>query len=585
MATLEIHPDYRALLETFGLATFDALFEAGEGNHVNGHHCRLVSRLELGEGDRKVVIYVKRRWGAAATASWRDLVRLRFPMLPVRYEWKSAVQLLAANIPVSRPVAWGVCADTAPPRAIIAFREVEGPSLAEWIHRSASTARKGRLARSRNAIATALGETARRLHDVGFSFPDLYTKHIYLEDSDGPAPRVVLIDVQRLRMLLPWRRAKDLAALYVSAQVAGVTRTDRLRVLRAYLRGGRVTGRRARALVHRVERAAAKMPGRGQDPNLIDARRTAPPGVVPLLDENMIEVDDGRLRINEAFRPMLEAAGLMTLDAIMAMKSGKTYRLGAGRSTVRVELNDPAGGKRAVYVKRHTHVPVRTKLRRSLSLNPPISFAKNEARGIVRLADIGIPTMRPVAFGEACSHRGRRERSCIITEEVAGATQADDYCEAHFAGALSRDALAAKRRLIRRIAGLARRLHRARLSHRDLYLCHILVRPVENGEPGLHLIDLQRLAHHRRGIGERWIVKDLAALLFSSWPSPATHIRSRVFTDADRLRFAREYFETPHLTPQQKCLIRRVVRKARRIARHEQRRRAQRAPSVRISAR
>lgn len=572
MATLEIHPDYRALLEANGLATFDALFAAGEREKVDGHRLRSVSRLEIGEADRAIVIYIKRRWGEAATASWRDLIRLRWPMVPVHYEWKSALQLLAANIPVSRPVVWGVCADGASPRALIAFREVEGPSLAAWLHRSPSTARSGRAARNRHAIATTLGETVRRLHDVGFSFPDLYTKHLYLEDGDGPAPHVVLIDVQRLRMLLPWRRAKDLAALYVSAQVPEVTRTDRLRVLRAYLRGKRVTGRTARSLMARVERAAATMPGRGRDPNLIDARRTAPPGVVPLADENTIEVDGGRLRVNQAFRPMLEAAGLMTLDAIMAMKGGKTYRLGAGRSTVRVELNDPAGGKRAVYVKRHTRVPVRTKLRRSLSLNPPISFAKNEARGIVRLADIGIPTMRRVAVGEELAPGGRTERSCIITEGIAGATQADDYCEAHFAGATSREDLAAKRRLIRRIAGLARRLHAARLSHRDLYLCHILVRPIEDGEPVLHLIDLQRLAHHRRGIGERWIVKDLAALLFSSWPSPATGIRSPVFTQTDRLRFARAYFGVPRLMEAHKRLLRRVAAKARRIARHEARR-------------
>ena len=576
MAILEIHPDYRVLLETFGLATFDALFEAGEGNRVDGHDLRSVSRLQVDEGDRKVVIYVKRRWGKAATASWHDLVRLRFPMLPVHYEWKSALQLLKANIPVSRPVAWGVCADAASPRALIAFREVEGPSLAEWIHRSASKEPSGRLARSRHAVATTLGQTVRRLHDAGFSFPDLYTKHLYLEHSDGPAPRVVLIDVQRLRALLPWRRVKDLAALYVSAQVPGVTRTDRLRVLRAYFRGRRVTSRRARALMARIERAAARMPGRGRDPNLIDARRTAPPGVVPLADEHMTDVDDGRLRVNKAFRPMLEAAGLTTLDAIMDLEGGQMFRLRPGRSTVRLELADPAGGKRTVYVKRHTGVPFRTKLRRTLSLNPPISFAKHETRGIVRLADIGIASMRRVAVGEQVTHGGRRERSCIITEDIAGATQADDYFQANFSGKLSAEQVAAKRRLVLQMADLARRLHRARLSHRDFYLCHIMVRPVAGAEPVLHLIDLQRLAHHRRGIGQRWVVKDLAALLFSSWPSPATGIRSPVFGQTDRLRFARAYFEVGRLTEAHKRLLRKVVAKARRIARHEARRRARR---------
>jgi hypothetical protein len=124
------------------------------------------------------------------------------------------------------------------------------------------------------------------------------------------------------------------------------------------------------------------------------------------------------------------------------------------------------------------------------------------------------------------------------------------------------------------MADLARRMHAANLSHRDFYLCHIMVRPVEGDEFVLHLIDLQRLTHHRRGIGRRWIVKDLAALLFSSWPGPATGIRLPVFTQTDRVRFARAYFGADRLTAAHKRLLRAVVRKAGRIRRHDARKRA-----------
>jgi hypothetical protein len=124
------------------------------------------------------------------------------------------------------------------------------------------------------------------------------------------------------------------------------------------------------------------------------------------------------------------------------------------------------------------------------------------------------------------------------------------------------------------MAALARRLHDADLSHRDFYLCHIMVRPVGGREPVLHLIDLQRLTHHRRGIGRRWVVKDLAALLFSSMPGPATGIRSRAFTRTDRLRFARAYFQATRLAAEHKRLLRAVMRKAGRMARHDARKRA-----------
>jgi hypothetical protein len=93
----------------------------------------------------------------------------------------------------------------------------------------------------------------------------------------------------------------------------------------------------------------------------------------------------------------------------------------------------------------------------------------------------------------------------------------------------------------------------------------------------LHLIDLQRVESHARDGGERWRVKDLAALLFSSWPSPATGIRSAVFTHTDAMRFAHEYFMTNRLTDDQKDLARRVIAKARWIAAHESRRRARKA--------
>ena len=572
MATLEIHPDDRALLEASGLATFDALYAAGERGRFDGHRARSVSRLPLGEGPgRQVVIYLKRQWGSAAARPWRDLLRLRWPELPARREWNNVRKLLREGIATARPVAWGWSREGGPARSLVAFRAVEGPSLAAWL--ADPQARAAWTPRARRAVAEMIGRTVRQIHEAGLSFPDLYAKHLFIEDIATSVPRVVLIDAHRLRWFLPWRAARDLAALLVTTRSAAVRRTDRLRVLRAYLGGPRI-GRRGRRLIRRIETCAARMAGRGQDPHLAAARRRAMPGGAALADEKMVVADGGRLLVNAALKPVLEAAGLSTLDALMNLEGGRAYRVVPGRATVRVELADPVGGKRAFYVKRFTRVPLRTQLRRLLALVPPESFAREEFRGIVRLADAGIPSVRPVAVGEKFSWRGLREQSCIVTEEVPGATQADTYFQANFAQVLTKEALRAKRKRIIALAHLARRMHGAGLAHRDFYLCHILVRPMAGGEPALHLIDLQRLLLRRHGLPKRWIVKDLAAMLFSSWPSPATMIRSRVFTQTDRLRFARAYFDAAHLASDQKRLLRRVVAKARRIARHETRRRA-----------
>ena len=302
MATLQIHPDYRTLLERGGLATFDALFAAGEAERVDGHHLRSVSRLHIPDADgAEVVVYLKRRWRPNARRSWRDLLRLTWPMPAAEREWTNAMRLVRAAIPVAARVAWGRSDDGGRPRTLVVFREVAGPSLAAWLHGARQIPPAPRL---RRAVAKAVGRAVRALHDAGFSFPDLYGKHLYLENLESGRPRGVLIDVQRLRRATAARKAKDLAALLVSTGGLGASRSDRLRVLASY-RGQRPLDAAGRALIGRIARAAARMPGRGRDPNLIDARRSAPPGLVPPADQRAVEVDGGRLRVKVAFRPML----------------------------------------------------------------------------------------------------------------------------------------------------------------------------------------------------------------------------------------------------------------------------------------
>ena len=577
-----------ALLAANDLADFDALFAAADRHIIDGHRNRSVSRLELrDEAGRPVVVYVKRQWGRGAKRPWRDVVHLRWPEFPARREWRSALALRAAGIAVAEPIAFGHAAGPEGPRSLLACREVPGRSLAALLLALPDGPDRGPAARERHAMARAVGAAVRRLHDAGFSLPDLYAKHVYIERLESPEPRVVFIDPQRLRRFTPGRAMADLAALLATTMAPPACRGDHYRVLAAYMGTDRLTPE-ARARVGPVLARALRIAGRGLDPNLLASRRTAPPGLVPLAEEKPVLLDGGRLRVNEAFLPALEAAGLTSLDAIMAYRAGEPYRDVPGRLTVRAELADPAGGRLAVYIKRYSRVPWKTRLARLLRPGEPDSFAMAEGKNIVRLQDAGIATMRIVAIGEEVSGRGGSERSCLVTQEVPDAVQADTYFEAEFGPAAAGRKTAAKRRLIRAIADLARRFHAARFTHRDFYLCHFLVRssPEEKeSDPisvkkvpdtfsGLHLIDLQRVQYHRRGVPERWIVKDLAALLFSSRPSAATHVRSRVFTRTDRMRFAREYFGTRRLAAEAKRLIRRATAKADAMARHERRRQA-----------
>ncbi len=77
----------------------------------------------------------------------------------------------------------------------------------------------------------------------------------------------------------------------------------------------------------------------------------------------------------------------------------------------------------------------------------------------------------------------------------------------------------------------------------------------------MHLIDLQRVRWQREGWPRRWIVKDLAALDYSS---PAG-----IVTRADKVRFLREYLGLRRLDAEGRALAASVAAKTRRIARHD----------------
>jgi hypothetical protein len=247
-----------------------------------------------------------------------------------------------------------------------------------------------------------------------------------------------------------------------------------------------------------------------------------------------------RFTVEPAFKGLLEAARLERFEEVMALRAapGSVTRAVPGRFTVRVELPGKDGrGPGVVYLKRYRG------LRRARA-------AAEEWRRLEEAAAAGIPCPARVAFGERRGALGARE-SFLMTAELPGATQADWWI-AERPGRQSE--------LVRAVAKLARRFHDAGFHHQDFYLCHFFVSEAAasgKGSPGLELflIDLQRCG--RRGVGRggrRWLVKDLAQLHFSMKESG----------------LGPEHWEDllsgyGGLEPR---LLRAVLRKSRRIARH-----------------
>jgi heptose I phosphotransferase len=271
---------------------------------------------------------------------------------------------------------------------------------------------------------------------------------------------------------------------------------------------------------------------------------------------------DGKMWLDGRFRPGLEAAGLTAFDAVMTSSRGQCLRVLADRENWRLPLRRTREPARGVYLKRHRVRTWRSRLRAKLGAGPGETAGRLEARNIRRLAADGIACMTLVAYGEHLRADGRLE-SFLVTEELEGFEPLDDFLRRRFpASDADRGAVPDRDldRLVRDVAGVARKFHRAGYNHRDLYCCHFFVREPAKGRFQVRLIDLQRVERRRR-FRRRWLVKDLAQLAYSA-------PRGRI-TVRHRMAFMRHYLGVEKLGPGEKRLIRAVLAKQRRIERRE----------------
>lgn len=219
-------------------------------------------------------------------------------------------------------------------------------------------------------------------------------------------------------------------------------------------------------------------------------------------------------------------------DAFAAVDrlEGEVFRELDGRRTFRTEVEG-----RGYFVKIHRGVGWGEIVKNLVSLRLPVLGAGNEWRAIRRLEELGVDTMRAVAYGRRGANPAR-EHSFIVTEELAPTISLEDFCRDW---STQPPAPALKRALIRRVAAMVGAMHRGGVNHRDCYLCHFLLHldPAPTAVAlKLSVIDLHR-AQIRGQTPRRWRDKDLAGLYFS-----ALEIG---LTQRDRLRFLRDYFGRP----------------------------------------
>ncbi|TNF99489.1 MAG: lipopolysaccharide core heptose(I) kinase RfaP [Gammaproteobacteria bacterium] len=212
-------------------------------------------------------------------------------------------------------------------------------------------------------------------------------------------------------------------------------------------------------------------------------------------------------------------------------KEEDIYRRGPGRVTLRFERK----GK-TFFLKRHTGVGWGEIIKELLQFRLPVISAMNEWRALERLLILNIPTLSPVAYGCRGLNPARKE-SFIITHEMGNTISLEDLVNTWL---LEPDPIHLKREVLLQVARIARRLHLAGINHRDLYICHLYLShewmEIRAGDPEIHVIDLHR-AQIREEVPERWLIKDVASLYYSSMGVGLTR--------RDYLRFIREYRDMP----------------------------------------
>ncbi len=209
-----------------------------------------------------------------------------------------------------------------------------------------------------------------------------------------------------------------------------------------------------------------------------------------------------------------------------------------GRSIGRWTLTAPDGRTLVVYLKRHFKLSWLDGLLARLWPWRAWSPGLQEWEHLRTAAAAGVPVPRAVAVGEFRGP-GTKLQSFLAVEELAGQLALHEAIPLAFAR-LSPPAFHHwKRGLIAEMARLTRLLHRRRLFHRDLYLCHFYIAESDtqvspNEWAGrVTVIDFHRLARSRW----RWpwaTAKDLGQLLYSTFDVPG-------ITDADRARFWAHY--------------------------------------------
>ena len=262
-----VDPAILAAVRRAGLDTVEGAFAFGGGADLAkpglGHRQRTRIQLEDDQG-KKHELYLKRYGREPVIRRLRRWLTYGWGSGPAGVEFANVAAARAAGLPTTQPVACGEQGGCCGPgRGYVILTAVPGDAVervfADFLSRHGNDDAVER-------FTMELAKLVRCLHGSGYVHRDLYSSHIFLDDSEGGLS-LYLIDLAR--MFRPrWRRlrwlVKDLAQVKYSMPAAWNDRYWNV-FLAAYLGSGadRHFGRFVRAIDRKVRRMSRRR-DRGQ---------------------------------------------------------------------------------------------------------------------------------------------------------------------------------------------------------------------------------------------------------------------------------------------------------------------------------
>jgi heptose I phosphotransferase len=193
---------------------------------------------------------------------------------------------------------------------------------------------------------------------------------------------------------------------------------------------------------------------------------------------------------------------------------GEVHRHVKNRLTYEVRL-----GNLHFYVKRHLRCGWSEVFKEWYRFRKPVVSARTEWEGAATLAAAGVRVPKVLGKGERGRYPNAVE-SFVILEALEDCETLEHFKDRWMDYSGPRW-VSLKRALIDEVAQMGRVMHGQGINHRDFYLNHFLINRnlIRSWQPGqalpLNLIDLHRV-QQRSQVPYRWLLKDLASLLFSA---------------------------------------------------------------------